>query len=449
MMSVHQFAPTVPTPPVVTAGGDGLLVGAMSVLNETAPVFLVAFLVTLLATPLVRIMAVQAGIIDKPDQARKLHKFPVAYLGGVAVFLGLVAALGVSYGFVGLGEREFAPVPWEILAGMTVIAFVGFLDDLDSMHPWGKVAGQLVAAALLCYSPENAFGTPIAQGLLFGFVDGPVAQFLTTNTGGLITDEVVYYWVGIVIVAGMILGACNAANLIDGLDGLLAGTSSIMASGYLAIGLLLAAIVPEGTDGGQFVAARVILALALLGALLGFLPWNFNPAVIFLGDCGSLLIGYLLAVCIMMQVQDGNVGLLFAGFIIFALPIMDTLLAIIRRKLAGLPMSAPDANHIHHQAKRLTGSVRKAVLLLYGVTAAFTLLGVGLAALQLFEKPRVLVVYSVALVLFAGLICTALKSGSLERWQVGPKPREDQEHAGPSATGADSVTPSANDSVRA
>jgi UDP-GlcNAc:undecaprenyl-phosphate GlcNAc-1-phosphate transferase len=194
-----------------------------------------------------------------------------------------------------------------------------------------------------------------------------------------------------------------------------------MAVGFLAVGLLLAATLPVGVEQGQFVAARVVLALALLGALLGFLPWNFNPAVIFLGDCGSLLIGYLLAVCIMMQAQEDSISLFFAGLIIFALPIMDTLLAIIRRKLAGLPMSAADANHIHHQAKRLTGSVRKAVILLYGVTAAFTLLGVGLAALHLFERPRVLVVYSIAFVLFAGLICVALKAALLERWQVAPR----------------------------
>lgn len=408
----------VPVPGPTDDGG--VLVGAIGVLNEAAPVFLVAFLVTLIATPLVRIMAIDAGIIDKPDQARKLHKFPIAYLGGVAVFLGVVAALGVSYGFVGLGGQDFAPVPWEILAGMTAIAFVGFLDDLDSMHPWGKIAGQLAAAALLCYSPENAFGTPIARGLLHPILHGSVDEWLTLQTAGIVTAEGIYYWVGIVIVAGMILGACNAANLIDGLDGLLTGTSSIMATGFLAVGLLLAATLPVGADQGQFVAARVVLALALLGALLGFLPWNFNPAVIFLGDCGSLLIGYLLAVCIMMQAQEDSISLFFAGLIIFALPIMDTLLAIIRRKLAGQSMSTADANHIHHQAKRLTGSVRKAVLVLYAVTAAFTLLGVGLAALQLLERPRVLVVYSIAVVLFAGLICVALKSAFLERWKLVP-----------------------------
>lgn len=237
-----------------TPADEGILVGAMSVLNEAAPVFLAAFLVTLVATPFVRLMAVQAGIIDKPDQQRKLHKYPVAYLGGLAVFLGIVAALGVSYAFVGMGERDFMPVPWEILAGMTAIAFVGFLDDLDSMHPWGKIAGQLVAAALLCYSPDNAFGTPIARGLLYPVMHGGVGDWLAVSTSGIVTEATVYYWVGIVLVAGMILGACNAANLIDGLDGLLTGTSSIMAVGFLAVGLLLAATLPVGVEQGQFVA---------------------------------------------------------------------------------------------------------------------------------------------------------------------------------------------------
>jgi UDP-GlcNAc:undecaprenyl-phosphate GlcNAc-1-phosphate transferase len=422
---------------------EGILVGAMSVLNEAAPVFIVAFLVTLVATPFVRLMAVQAGIIDKPDQQRKLHKYPVAYLGGLAVFLGLVAALGVSYAFVGIGERDFMPVPWEILAGMTAIAFVGFLDDLDSMHPWGKIAGQLVAAALLCYSPDNAFGTPIARGLLYPIVNGGVGEWLAGSTAGIVTEDAVYYWVGIVLVAGMILGACNAANLIDGLDGLLTGTSSIMAVGFLAVGLLLAATLPVGVEQGQFVAARVVLALALLGALLGFLPWNFNPAVIFLGDCGSLLLGYLTVVVILLLGEQGDTKLVLAGLIVFGLPIMDTALSILRRRLAGIPLSTADANHIHHQVRRAVGGVKGAVFALYGIALAFTATGVTLAWLVLFTRIRTQIVFALAIVLFGFIGAVAFKAA--RRQQLALAKQASPEVASPPAA-KPPVSPSADPS---
>jgi UDP-GlcNAc:undecaprenyl-phosphate GlcNAc-1-phosphate transferase len=152
--------------------------------------------------------------------------------------------------------------------------------------------------------------------------------------------------------------------------------------------------------------------------VLGFLPWNFNPAVIFLGDCGSLLIGYLLVVIILLLGEFGQTHLVFAGLIIFALPIMDTSLAILRRKLAGVSMAQADANHIHHLAKRALGGVKKAVVALYGMSFLFGVLGVLLGALAIEQIVRLRIVYVAAIVLFATIAAVSLKTALRNRWSA-------------------------------
>ena len=127
----------------------------------------------------------------------------------------------------------------------------------------------------------------------------------------------------------------------------------------------------------------------MLGAVLGFLPHNFKPATIFLGDCGSLLLGYIAVVIILMLGEHGQTHLVFAGLIVFAVPIIDTTLAIIRRKLAGTAMSAADDQHLHHQFKRVLGGVRRAVITMYAIGFMFTAVGVGLAGLVIFTELRV------------------------------------------------------------
>jgi UDP-GlcNAc:undecaprenyl-phosphate GlcNAc-1-phosphate transferase len=199
-----------------------------------------------------------------------------------------------------------------------------------------------------------------------------------------------------------------------------------MASALLVLSLLLASSIvivdPYDSLGG----VRIVLCLALLGGVLGFLPWNFNPAVIFLGDCGSLLIGYLVVVIILLLGEQGQTHLVFAGLIIFAIPIMDTSLAILRRKLAGVSMSQADANHIHHLAKRALGGVKKAVVALYGLGFLFGVLGVLLGALAIEQIVRLRMVYVAAIVLFAAIAAVSLKTALRNRWsaQLGGKPEE-------------------------
>ncbi|MBT8484126.1 MAG: undecaprenyl/decaprenyl-phosphate alpha-N-acetylglucosaminyl 1-phosphate transferase [Phycisphaerales bacterium] len=400
--------------------------GAIDLLNAYAHLFVGAFLVTLLATPIIRRLAIAAGVVDHPDSDRKMHAYPVAYLGGMAVFLGLIVAIGMSY-FTGTHlPAGFLPVPFAVVIGMVAITFTGLADDVWGWDPRLKIAGQLVAAAALAM---ESVGVKVAAGLLT-----PVARWVdpllgsqelvfTFNTPLGVASFDTVYWVGTALIAIFVLGGCNSANLIDGLDGLLSGVVGVVAIGLLAICLLLAPVagaLPEGEV--SLAGARIVLSVALLGAVLGFLPHNFNPASIFLGDCGSLLLGYMCVVIILMLGDRGQTHLVFAGLIVFSLPIIDTTLAIIRRRLAGTPMSAADDQHIHHQLKRSLGGVKRAVFALYGISALFAVVGVTLVALVLTQL-RVRVVYAIALVLFSFIGVTAVKAARRQQLRLAATPR--------------------------
>ena len=412
-MSPQELLPNFDALSPAGAPVHKVFIDAVEMLNVFAPVFIAGFLITLAATPVVRRLALIVGVIDTPDAHRKHHKAPVAYLGGLAVFMGFMAAMLVSSVAIDFESVDLAPVPISILVGATTIALTGLADDIWKWDARLKIAGQLVAAAALAYSN---IGIGAVTGFLQPFFGAANEELFHVGSMVILTGTL-YYWVGTAFLGFVIIGGCNAANLIDGLDGLLTGTTAIMSSGFLAISLLLASTVMIEDPSTSFVGVRVALSLALLGCMLGFLPWNFNPAVIFLGDCGSLLIGYLCVTTILLFGEQGAPSLVVAGFIIFGLPITDTTLAIIRRKVAGVPMSTPDAQHIHHQVKRLFGSVKKSVFALYGLTLIFTLIGVAIASVLLLTETRVLVVYSIGIAFFGFVISVAVKIALIQRAQ--------------------------------
>jgi UDP-GlcNAc:undecaprenyl-phosphate/decaprenyl-phosphate GlcNAc-1-phosphate transferase len=419
--------------PPVTPGSDlsslvsdfgEMTASSLDLLNSYVPVFLGAFLVTLLATPLIRRAAIAADVVDHPDDERKTHPYPVAYLGGLAVFFGLIVAIGISYVLLDPTVAQFRSVPLAIVIGMFAITITGFADDVWGWDPRLKIAGQLVAAAALAI---EEVGVRVAAGVLMPIFGEELLLFhIPTPAGGIPVDVV--YWVGTAIIAMFVLGGCNAANLIDGLDGLLTGVVAVVALGLLLISLLMFSAIGGGAaasaDGmapeASLAGARVVLCVALLGAVLGFLPHNFNPASIFLGDCGSLLLGYMCVVIILMFGEMGHTHLVFAGLIVFALPIIDTMLAIIRRWLAGVPMSSGDDQHIHHQLRRSLGSVKRAVVGLYGISAVFAAVGVILAALVMYTELRVRMIYVIALVLFGCIAVVAVKAARREQLQIRP-----------------------------
>jgi UDP-GlcNAc:undecaprenyl-phosphate GlcNAc-1-phosphate transferase len=391
---------------------------AVGLLNAYVPIFAIAFLTSLLATPLVRRFAVAQGIVDRPDAVRKLHAFPIAYLGGVSIFAAIVAGVFTSYLLAEPLVLRFEPVPIAVLIGVLAIAFTGLADDVWGFDPRLKIAGQLVAAAALAVQDV---GVRVAEGLLAPLIGS--ASLVILDLGGFaITNQDVFYWVGTALVAIFVLGGCNAANFLDGLDGLLSGTVAIMAVGFLAISIAMALAGGEAASAESLSGARIVLSLALLGAVLGFLPYNFNPAVIFLGDCGSLLLGYLCAVLILMFGDEGKTHLVFAGLIVFSVPIIDTALAILRRRLAGVSMATADTNHIHHQLRRSLGGVKRAVFAIYGITAAFAAIGFTLAWMVLETIVRFRVIYAVAAVLFGFIAAFAFKAARRAQWESGLAP---------------------------
>jgi UDP-GlcNAc:undecaprenyl-phosphate GlcNAc-1-phosphate transferase len=380
----------------------------VDLLNGYAHIFVAAFVVTLLITPIVAKIAQRCGVVDQPDFKRKAHAQPIAYLGGIAVLAGLMVAIGISYVVADDVPASFLPVPIAVVIGMVAITFTGLADDVWGWDPRLKIAGQLVAAAALAI--ENV-GVNVAKGVLDPIFGAGNLEFLLPTPVGNVSIDLVY-WTGTALIAFFVLGGCNAANLIDGLDGLLSGVTGIVALGLLLISMLMISPAPAmlGFDEGVLDGSRIVLCLALLGAVLGFLPHNFKPASIFLGDCGSLLLGYMCVVIILMLGEKGDTHLVCAGLIVFAVPIIDTTLAIIRRKLAGTPMSAADDQHLHHQLKRALGGVRRAVLALYSLSFMFAVLGVTLAALVIKTQLRVRAIYAIAIVVFGMVGVVAVKA---------------------------------------
>jgi len=387
--------------------------GVISLLMNSLPALFASFAATVATVPIVRWLAHKTGVVDAPDKVRKLHGRTVAYLGGVGVFIGVFVGIIVSALFSGGDLLSLPPVPFSVVLGMIAITFTGLADDIWKFDARLKIAGQLVAAAALAI---DDIGINVATGLLTPIMGAPDTTLFDVG-GFVIQNATVFYWVGTGLVAAFVLGGSNAANLLDGLDGLLSGITVVMCIGLLALSLLIVfALPPDMSNIGELTRSmagtRVVLCLSLLGACLGFLVYNFNPATIFLGDAGSLLIGFLSVTIIMTfanlqpfscplvergiaDVQPLMTGmpppvplapdagyeghstlLVMCGLAMFGLPILDTALAMIRRRRAGVPFSTPDANHIHHRVKRAcNNSVRRAVCALYGMEFGLVLIG--------------------------------------------------------------------------
>lgn len=289
-------------------------------------------------TPLVRRLAVRVGALDRPI-ARSVHREPTPRLGGVAIFL---AATSAMLALLGGGGREVH----AILAGGALIFGVGVVDDLRRLPAWAKFLGQAAAAAVL-----------VAGGVR--------VEWLTNPFGGM--------WhlpfLGIPLTVFWVVAVINVVNLVDGLDGLAAGICSIAALTLMAVA------------AGQGQAAAVVAMGAIAGAALGFLPHNFNPAKIFMGDAGSMFLGYMIAAAsVEWTLKSTTVVALAVPVLALGLPIVDTSFAILRRLAARRPLHEADQGHIHHRLLRLGLTQRQAVVFLYLLSA-----GLGISALLLSE----------------------------------------------------------------
>lgn len=310
--------------------------------------FTLSFVTALLVTPLVRRKATEWGAVAVPDDGRHIHARPTPRLGGVAIYIAFAAAL-LCVPFLGnmVSEIFRANLPnlLTLLVPATLIFLFGIYDDFRGASAPQKIAVQAIAAAMV-------------------FAGGFRIENLSSPFGD---SWHLPMWLSFAVTALWIIGLTNAFNLIDGIDGLAAG-----ASVFALISILVFSVAQRNPEISQ-------LAVVLLGAVLGFLRFNFNPATIFLGDSGSLFLGFMAAALSLAGSQKGSTIVAIAiPLVSFGLPVTEVGLSLLRRFLSGQALLAGDRGHIHHKLLQHGLSQRQAVILLYAVCALFSLFGIML-----------------------------------------------------------------------
>lgn len=305
--------------------------------------FVMAFLISFFTTPLAKKIAFKVGAIAQPRK-RDMHSKPIPRMGGIAIVFGFM----FTFIFV---IRYITILDWKqiigILSGALIIFLLGFFDDIYELNAKLKFIIQILAASIVAFC-----------GIRVHFISIP---FIVDNPMFLdaLSIPLTIIW---------IVGVTNAVNLIDGLDGLAAGVSSIASLSLMVLSI----------HSGYPVA--VLLTATLAGSCLGFLPYNFNPASIFMGDTGSTFLGFVLAVTSILGLLKGyTLATIFIAVLILALPIFDTAFAIIRRALSGKPIMSPDRGHLHHRLVDNGYSHKGAVITLYGISGAFGLSAIAVA----------------------------------------------------------------------
>jgi len=389
------------------------------VLSPNVFVFYAAYIVSFLLTPVLRTIAIHYGIIDEPDELRKMHSKPVAYLGGVAVFLGWMSGLAISQ-FLRLhrveeGMPQYLLVNFSVVVAACAIVLLGLWDDVVRMSPWMKIAGQVAAALCLV-------ATGLGRKCAWIFM-GPIlirtSHYLgIPNIPPEHVTQLYQHWiveaVSVVFVIVLVVVCCNATNLMDGLDGLCGGVTAVVAAGFLFLAVNLAMV--SGAMNANQDAMRVVLGLALLGGVLGFVPFNFNPASIFMGDTGSMFLGFVCAIMMILFASEGHFKWFLASMVMFSLPILDTALALVRRWVNRRPIFSADRYHFHHQLVARGFSVKQTVVISYGLSVIFVLLGAAIV----FTRTRYAV--GIYLVVFGSIIVAAYKMGMVhERVETGPE----------------------------
>ncbi len=332
--------------------------------------FLTSMAISLILTPLVRKLAIKIGAVDIPKDNRRVHKEPMPLIGGLAIFFAVIIA-----------TLTFLPLTKEIISiilGRTIIVMGGIIDDLRELNPKAKFLFQIVAGLIL-----------IIGGVKIEFVTNPFSRDITLLDLRWLSIPITLFWV---------VGITNTVNFIDGLDGLSSGVAMIS-----SLTLMIVA--------GRFGYSNIIvLSAAMAGACLGFLPYNFNPAKIFMGDTGALFLGFMLAAITIEGVMKSVATIaIVAPILILSVPIFDTTFAIFRRLLNGQSIVAADKGHLHHRLLNRGFSQRKSVLILYSISAAF-----GLIAILVSQANSKQAVYlSVALLVLSVIV--AAKLGIFER----------------------------------
>lgn len=289
----------------------------------------VSFIVSLFLVPICKKVSIHVNAMDEPNE-RKIHKKPMPRLGGLAIYLSFL----ICYMFFGKITTQMLSI---IIASFVIILF-GIIDDINPMKARYKLFGQIIAACIIVY-----YGNIILQDVyLFDYY---------INFGNLAPYLTIFF----------IIACINAINLIDGLDGLAAGISTIY---FITIAII--AIITNRIGG-----LDIILSIIMLGSTFGFLVYNFPPAKIFMGDTGSQFLGFIIAIISLLGFKNITFNSLVVPIVILAIPIFDTLFAILRRILKGESIGTPDKEHFHHQLLKMKFSTRKTVLIIYIIDIAF------------------------------------------------------------------------------
>ena len=320
----------------------------------------VALVVSFLTTPVVKTFAYKVGAIDVPKDARRMHKVPIPRLGGLAIFIGFMVSILL---FV-----KITPEMKSILLGAVIIVVLGVVDDIMALPAMFKFVVQIVAASI-----------PATHGV----------QILAFSNPNIFSDNLYWVlgWLSIPFTVIWIVAITNAVNLIDGLDGLANGVSAISATTMLVIALV----------GGQSQVAIVLAAL--VGACIGFMPYNMNPAKMFMGDTGATFLGFILATMSIQGLFKYYAVISFVvPFLILGLPIFDTAFAFIRRIAHGQSPMHADRSHIHHRLIDMGLNQKQAVATLYVISA---ILGLSAVVLTTGGEQK-------AMLLFAALCIVAV-----------------------------------------
>ena len=338
----------------------------------------VAFAISYVMTPPVKRFAEAVGAIDVPRDDRRMHSKPVPRMGGLAIFLGFVLSLLL---FVDMSTQVMG-----LLLGTIVIAVMGALDDIVTLNAWIKLAGQMLAAGI---------------AIRFGIVVDAISNF--TPTGG--TTFLNTTWLSIPVTMLWIVACTNAVNLIDGLDGLAVGVSTISSLTMLVVSLYVA----DPT-------VSLILA-AVIGACVGFMPYNLNPAKIFMGDVGSQMLGFVLSTASIIGLFKFHAIITFlVPLLALALPLADTVFAFFRRIFKGQSPFRADKEHFHHRLMALGMSQKQAVAVLYGVSAVL-----GLIAVPMTGRSVVLRIVCIAAAFLISITIWLLVLHSIPRTQKEEK----------------------------
>ncbi len=325
--------------------------------------FLIAIGAALVVTPGVILFAAKTGAMDAPD-ARKVHKKPIPRIGGIGIYIAFMAGMLVVMSMNVLTE-EVSHELIGLLFGGSLIVLLGIIDDYKNLPAKVKLVGQIIAATVLV----------VVFDVRIDFITDPFGDYLFLE---FMAIPATIFW---------IVGLTNTVNLIDGLDGLAAGVSTIA-----CITIFLVAL-------QQDILLVAVLTAALAGAAMGFLYYNFNPARIFMGDSGSMFLGYMLAgISIIGAVKCAATIALIVPILALGLPILDTAFAIVRRYRGGVPIFKPDKGHLHHRLLDLGFTQRQAVLLMYVISALL-----GLSAVALTEVSPQFAILIVGLVVVAVL----------------------------------------------